>query len=310
MFKASNFDPGLGTRLKGANNRVLNEDGNFNIIRSGQGFTIRDGFQQLINMSWPRFLTYVIVTFVFINAFFASLYVLTGIDGLQGATRGTWLHEFKQAFFFSIQTSATVGYGHMAPVTDWANYLASAETLLGLMGFSVITGLLYGRFSRPRSSIIYSNQALITSFKEHSAFQFKIVNRRAETLMDVEARVVLTYLEKVNGEFMRRYFALPLEISSVAFMPLTWTLVHYINPDSPLFERSEAELKNIQAEVIIQLKAFDETYNQVIYSRHSYPIAHWLWGAKFKQSFTSLENGETVVYVDRVHEVEPVTDNS
>ena len=306
MFKQSNFDPGLGAKLKGANNRVLGEDGNFNVIRSGAGFTMRDGFQHLVNMSWPKFLFYVFLVFGCINAFFAELYVLGGIEGLHGTKTGEWLSEFKQAFFFSIQTSATVGYGHMVPLEDWSNYLASFETLLGLLGLSVITGLLYGRFSRPRSSVIFSNNAIITPFKEFSAFQFKIVNRREETLMDVEVRLTLTYLEKVNGEYLRRYNTMPLELNSVVFMPLTWTLVHYINPESPLFGLDEESMKERQTEVIIQLKAFDETYNQIIYSRFSYPVSQWLWNVKFKQNFTSMENGQTIVFVDQIHDYEPI----
>lgn len=124
--------------------------------------------------------------------------------------------------------------------------------------------------------------------------------------MDVEARTVLTLLETVNGQAIRQYYQLPLEISQVAFMPLTWTLVHSIGKESPMWAMKEEELRTSHAEVLVQMKAFDETYNQVIYSRYSYPVAEWVWGAKFKPSFNPGQNGETVVFVDKIHEWELV----
>ncbi len=306
MIKNSQYDPGLGSKLKGDHNRIINKNGDFNIVRVGQGFSIRDVFQHLVNMSWTRFLIYLTVAFASINALFALAYVSVGLEGLQGSKPGPFMYEFKQAFFFSIQTCATVGYGHMAPVTDACNYISSIETLFGLLCMSIATGLFYGRFSRPHSSVVFSNHALIAPYKERTSFQFKLVNRRAETLMDVEVRTVLTMLEKVNGENVRKYFQLGLEINQVAFMPLTWTLVHDINDDSPISQMTEQELRASQAEVLIQLKAFDETYNQVIYSRYSYPVSDWVWGAKYKPSFTSGDNGETTVFVDKIHEWELV----
>ncbi len=305
-FKNSQYDPGLGAKLKGDHSRIINKNGDFNIIRVGEGFSIRDIFQHLVNMSWTRFLIYLTLAFTLVNALFATLYIMVGLEGLQGSTSGPFIHEFKQAFFFSIQTCATVGYGHMAPVTDGANYVAAVETLFGLLCLSIATGLFYGRFSRPHSSIIFSKNALIAPYKGGQAFQFKIVNRRQETLMDVEARTVLTMLEKVNGDTVRRYYQLKLELNEVAFMPLTWTLVHHITEESAISGMSQQELMDSQAEVIIQMKAFDETYNQVIYSKFSYPVGDWVWNAKFKPNFSSGENGETTVYVDKIHDWELV----
>lgn len=306
-FRNSQYDPGLGAKLKGENNRIIDTKGNFNIIRKGEGFSVRDVFQHLVNMSWFRFLSYLTIAFAIINALFAYLYVWVGIEGLQGSKPGPWMYEFKQAFFFSVQTCATVGYGHMAPATDACNYIASIETLFGLLCLSIATGLFYGRFSRPHSSIIFSNNGLISPYKDGNSFQFKIVNRRSDTLMDVEARTVLTMIDKTNGEGVRKYFQLKLEINEVAFMPLTWTLVHAINADSPMMGLTEQELRDSQAEVLIQLKAFDETYSQVIYSRFSYPVSEWVWNAKFKPSFGAGENGETTVYVDKIHDWELVS---
>lgn len=303
-FRNAQYDPGLGNKLRGDNNRIIDKKGNFNIIRKGIGFSIRDVFQHLINLPWTHFLFNLTVAFCLINAFFAFLYVWTGIDGLQGAKPGPFLHEFKQAFFFSVQTCATVGYGHMAPVKDITNWIASIETLLGLLCLSIATGLFYGKFSRPRSSIMYSDNMLIAPFREGESMQFKIVNRRSDTLMDVEARTVLTMIERSNGEVVRKYYQLPLEISQVAFMPLTWTLVHALNEDSPLYNKSKEELVTSQAEVLVQIKAFDETYNQTIYSRYSYPVSEWIWNARFRPSFASGENGETTVFVDKISEWE------
>ena len=308
-MKSGTYDPGLGAKLEGVNNRIIDKEGRFNISRQGQEFSLRDVFQHLINISWPLFLVYILGAFFILNSIFAIIYVWVGIEGLQGASLGSFWHEFKQAFFFSIQTSATVGYGFMAPTNDSTNIISSIETILGLLSFSIATGLFYGRFSRPKSAIIYSDNALIAPFKEGYAWEFKIVNRRSDTLMDVEARTVLTFLEQTpEGNHTRKYLQLPLQISQVAFMPLTWTLVHEIGAESPLAGFSKEYLEQINAEVLIQIKAFDETYNQTIYSRYSYPAREWIWGAKFKPSFVNDPNGATIVSVDKISEYEPLTD--
>jgi inward rectifier potassium channel len=305
--KTTTYDPGLGTRFPGGTKRIISDSGNFNIGREGQGFYLRDVFQHLVNTSWPRFLLIISLGFMVLNAMAASLYVWVGIEGLQGTTQGPFLHEFKQAFFFSIQTCATVGYGHMAPASDACNVIAALETLSGLLGLSVATGLFYGRFSRPRTSIIYSRNAIVAPYQDGLALEFKMVNRRSDVLMDVDARVMLMFAENTGTELRRGYYPLKLEISSVAFMPLTWTLVHPITEESPLFGLSPNELEAGLAEVIIQIRAFDETYNQTIYSRHSYISSEIIWGAKFLPSFAQGEDGRTIVFVDKINDLELVS---
>lgn len=300
------FDPGLGTRTHSGAKRIIEPAGSFNVVLRGAGFSVRDIFNHLVRVSWQLFSFYVVAVFVLLNALFALFYVWTGIAGIAGATAGSFLHEFKQAFFFSVQTCATVGYGHMAPVSDWANVLAATETLGGLLGLSVVTGLLYSRFARPRPGLVYSKNALIAPYKDGSSFQFKVVNRRTDVLMDVEVRVILMLLTGEGEQLRREYYPLRVEISSIAFLPLTWTVVHPIAEGSPLFGKSEDELAGRGAEVIIQIKAFDESYSQSIYSRRSYVSGEWIWGARFRQSFGQGEDGRTVVFVDKIDDFDLV----
>ncbi len=303
-MKKQQYDPGLGSGFNPKTGRVLHSDGQFNVERVGQRLDLRDMFQHLVNMSWKKFIGYLLTYFIFGNAIFACLYVLVGIEGLQGAQTGSFWLEFKQAFFFSVQTCATVGYGHLAPASDACNILAATETLIGLLALSVATGLFYGRFSRPHSSIVYSKKALIAPFQEFKSFQFKMVNRRADLLADLEARLMLVMTNPADAVPKMNYYSLKLEIDQVAFMPLTWTLVHVITTESPLFEKSKADLILANAEFIIQLKGFDETFSQTIYSRFSYTAHDLVLNARYKPSFSVPSDGPTLLKVDTIDEYE------
>jgi inward rectifier potassium channel len=190
------------------------------------------------------------------------------------------LDRALDAFFFSAQTLTTVGYGHLSPNGHWVSAVAAAESLLGLLSFALATGLLYGRFSRPHAQIRFSRQALVSPYREGKALMFRFMNLRSNQLIEVEATVVLSFQEADSPT--RQYVTLPLERCKISLFPTSWTVVHPIAEDSPLFGRNEADLRKAGVEIIVLIKAFDDTFAQTIYQRTSYTHDELAWGVRFR----------------------------
>jgi len=193
-----------------------------------------------------------------------------------------------------------VGYGSISPKGTAANILAALEALSGLMGFAIATGLLYGRFSKPTAKIGFSQTMLIAPYQEGTSLQFRVVNQRANILMELEAKVLLMTVEGATGQPTRKYQPLNLERSSVYFFPLTWTVVHPIDPESPLYGKTAEDLALLQAEVLILIKGFDDTFSQTVHTRYSYRYDEIVWGARFTPAFRIDDDGDMVLDVDRV----------
>lgn len=299
------FDPGISQKIDSGLRRMIERDGTFNVHRVGVNFKDANFYQFLINLSWPRFLAVLVVGYAAMNGVFAACYVLLGIEHLQGAEAVTFGESFLNAFFFSIQTFTTVGYGTIAPRGVGANLLAGFEAMVGLMSFAIATGLLYGRFSRPSARLSYSPRALIAPFHGRKALMFRVVNARANTLLEMHATVLLMTVEKHHGSPPRtRYYDLKLERSDIYFFPLNWTVVHPIDEASPLHGKTLDELASLHAEFLIQVKGFDDTFSQVVHSRYSYRSDEIVWGAQFKPMFDIDPNGDVMLHVDRVGDFE------
>lgn len=305
MFKQAQ-DPGLGEKYFKHTKRIINKDGSFNIKRTGGGFSSVNGFHYLINITWPKFLLIVFVGFVFINVFFALLYELAGIENLSNAAAGNELQSFLNTFFFSVQTFATVGYGGIHPTGIFSNIIASLESMTGILSFALATGLLYGRFSKPSAKIIFSDKAIITSFKDGKALMFRIANSRPNILMEMEANAMITFLDKNNEQFTRKYYPLKLEIKFINFFPLPWTIVHPIDEDSPLYGKTENDFKELEAELLIMIKGFDDSFSQHVITRSSYKFDEILWDVKFVRAYSTDETGETIVHLEKVSKTERV----
>jgi inward rectifier potassium channel len=301
------FDPGLTQRYDGVLKRAINPDGRFNVRRTGSTWRDAHPYLYLIHTSWRRFLAIVCITYVMVNIVFASAYMAVGIEHLKGADAATpWL-RFVNLFFFSAHTLTTVGYGNMWPIGPAANTLAAMEALAGLMTFALATGLLFGRFSRPSARLGFSPKMLIAPYQDGMSLQFRVVNRRSNNVIDVEARLLLMTVQAENGKPLRRFDQLELERRQVLFLPLTWTVVHPITEGSPLFGRTKEDLEKLQAEVLVTMKAFDESFGQVVNARFSYRYDDMVWGARFVPTFEVEENGDLRLEVDRVGDYTAVT---
>ncbi len=300
------FDPGLSQKYTGELRRAINKDGTFNVFRKGIGIRNISFYQYLINISWLRFFGIVVVFYILANLFFAGVYIAMGVEHLQGANTATPQDAFFSAFFFSVQTFTTVGYGTIAPKGIAESLVASAEVLCGLLSVALATGLLYGRFSRPSVQIVFSQNLIVAPFQEKTALEFRIANQRTNMIMELDAKVMLMTVEKNGAQLQRKYHALSLERPAVYFFPLTWTIVHPIEEGSPLFGKTAKDLEELQAEILIMIKGFDDTFSQTVHARYSYRFDEIIWGAKFVPAFYTDENGDMILELERIHDIERV----
>jgi inward rectifier potassium channel len=300
-MKKESFDPGLTTKFTGELRRVINPDGTFNVHRKGTRLRDTNLYLKMIDTTWPWFFLVVMIVFLAVNVVFAWLYLAIGIGQLQGTE--SEMSAFVNAFFFSVHTLTTVGYGNVFPRGTWANAVAALEAASGLMVFAVMTGLLYGRFSRPSARILFSNNALVAPYQDGTSLQFRVTNARSNTLMNLEARVLLMTVVPDDGQLKRNFVDLELERRKVYFLPLTWTIVHPIDTTSPLYGKTADDLANMAAEILILIQAFDDSFSQVVHSIYSYRHSEFLWGAKFAPAFNVDPKGDLVLDLDRVNEL-------
>jgi inward rectifier potassium channel len=297
------FDPGLTQQFQGRLSRFINRNGTFNVRRRGTTWRDFHPYLILINMRWVPFLACVFLGYLLTNTLFAVVYFALG-PGQLTTTGGTLAGErFADAFFFSSHTLTTVGYGNIAPKAMASNIVSAIESLVGVLGFAVATGLLFGRVSRPSARLGFSTNILIAPYQDGSALQFRVVNLRRNSIMELQARVMLMTVEPRNGDYKRTYTLLRLEREQVVFFPLTWTVVHPIDSESPLYGKTVEDLERMQAEVLILLKGYDDTFNQTVLARHSYTRQEFLWGARFAPAFHVDDQGELVLEVDRVGDI-------
>jgi inward rectifier potassium channel len=304
------FDPGFTEKYRGGLRRIINPSGEFNVRRRGTTWRDVHPYLFMINASFPVFSALIFGGFVIANVVFALIYVKIGVEHLQGADTSTALSRFLSAFFFSAQTFTTVGYGRISPDGILTSLVASLQALLGLMALAIGTGLLFGRFSRPAARLAFSEQMVVAPYQSGTSLQFRMANRRSNNLMEVEARVMMSTVVTADQETHRKFQYLPLERRVIQFMPLTWTIVHPIDESSPLWARKAEDLAGQQAEFLVLIKAFDDTFFQTVHVRHSYRYEEVVWGARFVPAFEPDAQGEMVLDLRRLSEIAPIENPS
>ena len=302
-MQTPSFDPGLTKQVIEPLRRIVNENGQLNVRRRGTTWRDIHPYLHLVSMSWPRFLAVLFLGYVAVNTMFAGVYFALGPDQLAGAGAPTEWGRFLNAFFFSSHTLSTVGYGNISPRGMGANVVATFEALVGVLGFAVATGLLFGRVARPSARIGFSENMLGSPYQEGTSLQFRMVNRRANSLMELEAKVMLMTVDSVDGKLQRNYKMLRLERPGVLFLPLSWTVVHPIDEDSPLWGKTAEDIVRLQAEVLILVKGYDDTFSQTVLARHSYRHDEILWNRRFAPAFFVDDEGDLVLELKKVGEV-------
>lgn len=287
--------------------RFLNRDGRFNSRRVGLGLGAYNPYTLLLGMGWWPFFGVALALYLLLNLLFAALYYVIGPSGLSEMPRAGW-PRLLAGFFFSVQTFGTIGFGHVYPVTLAANVAVTLEAFVGLMAVALVTGMLFARFSRPTHRVLFSQQAVIAPYRGGRALMFRLVNGRRSDLTDVSVEVVLSLKARVEGAAdgapQRRFHSLSLERDRVTFFPLAWTIVHPIDGRSPLASLSAAALQALEAEVLVVLRAVDETSQQSIQARVGYHASEIHWARRFTSMYVR-DSGLLAVDARRLHDTQP-----
>lgn len=279
--------------------RLMHPDGSFNVEREPLK-PLDNLYFHLMTIPWWQFFVAMLAAFGFLNSLFAGIYCLIGVQYLNGIQPGSPMHNFMNAFFFSSQTLTTVGYGHVSPGNLATSLAASAESFAGLLAFALISGLMYGRFSRPSAKIVFSENMLVAPYKGSQGLMFRMVNSRRSELIETEVQMILTLNQRTeDGTLERRYFALPAEVAKISFFSLSWTVVHAIDEKSPIWGFSEQELVDAMAEVLVLVKGIEEANHQMVFTRRSYVATEIVWNARFKPAIG--RNAKGIPYVISSH---------
>jgi inward rectifier potassium channel len=259
-----------------------------------------DFYHQLMISSWPFLLLEVVGAITFVNCLFALGYLVSG--GIEHARRGS----FADAFFFSVQTMATIGYGKMVPASILANLLASAEALTGLLAFALVTGLVFSKFSRPTARVRFTRNAVIALRDGLPSLMFRMANVRANQIVEAHIHVVLARQERtLEGEEVRRFYDLDLTRYRNTIFNYSWTAIHPIDINSPLYGATAQSLEASDAEITVSLTGIDETFSQTVYARYYYDAEDIIWGARLADITSRTPEGEFYLNFARYDQVVP-----
>ena len=299
-------DTGFDTNTGNSSGRIFNKDGSSNVIKTGIPFFSRISlFHTLIELPIGWFLLFALLNFTITNLLFALIYFIHGPESLTIDTSQPLTQQFADCFFFSAQTITTVGYGQIHPTTFFANLLATFESVFGWMAFAVLTGLIYGRFAKPRAYLKFSEHALIAPYKEGKALMFRMAPYKNNTLTEAEVLINIAFRIHEDNKVVNKFLMLPVEISKVSTLSLNWTIVHAINENSPLWGMCKEDYEINATEIMVFIKAFDEHFSNTVQQRTSYSYEDIIHGAKFKPMFRQSDNQKkTVLELDKINDYE------
>lgn len=301
----ADVNTGYGTNASSYGGRFVNKNGSANIEKRGIPILDRiSWYHTMIDMSGWKFLTIILSFYIGINFIFAAIYYGIGLEHLDGISLSDneW-EQFGKAYFFSAQTFTTVGYGHISPTGFLTSALSAAEALIGLLSFAIATGLFFGRFSRPTAFLKFSHNALIAPYGGGKGLMIRLTPFKNTNFSDAEAQITLGMNIEENGVMVNKFYALDLELKKISALNLSWTLVHPITEDSPLFQFSKEDFKNIHGELLVYVKTFDDMFSTTVAIRTSYTFEEVIYGAKFIPMYARNEaNTKTILNLDKLNE--------
>jgi inward rectifier potassium channel len=283
--------------------RTLRRDGSYNIERRGmpRRRLTQDLYVHLLTLQWRWLITYIAVYYAAANALFALAYLGFG-DAISNARHGS----FEDAFFFSVQTMATIGYGTMVPHGFVGNLLVTVESLLGLAMVAVLTGLVFAKFSRPTSRVVFSRVAVVTKQNGIPTLMFRCANERSSIIVEARMRVVVMLTEKTaEGHVSRRFHDLALTRGETPIFPLSWSVSHPIDEKSPLYGLSAAACSAEDVEIICALAGTEESIDQVIRARYSYTSEDFRWGHRFVDIISVGPGAKRILDYTHFHDTLP-----
>jgi len=281
--------------------RFVSKEGRSNLVKLGltRAF-FTDLYHSWLVASWRRVFGLVIALYLLLNGVFALLYLAVG--GVENAQPGS----FSDAFFFSVQTLATIGYGRMSPVTIGAHLLVTVEAFCGITGVALITGLMFAKFARPTARVLWSDVCVVAMQDGVPSLMLRVANARGNQVVEAQLRLGLLSSEiTAEGESVRRMHDLRLVRPSTAVFALSLLVVHPIDEKSVLWGKTVEALRAMSAELYVSLTGLDETFNQTIHSRHAYTIDEILWGRRFVDLIGPLPDGRIAIDYTKFHQTRP-----
>ncbi|NES99521.1 MAG: ATP-sensitive inward rectifier potassium channel 10 [Sphaerospermopsis sp. SIO1G2] len=275
-------------------------DGKVEILGMGAWHSyLNDPYHLLLTISWTGFLFLIFIFYVAVNILFALAYLLGG-DCIANAEAGS----FADAFFFSVQTLASIGYGAMHPTTSYANIIVTIEAIIGLMTIAMITGLSFARFSQPTARVMFSKVAVINKHDGVNTLMFRTANQRRNMILEANIKVYFMRDEvTAEGHSIRRIHSLKLISNQTPNFSLSWSVMHAINQDSPLYGMTLDSLIKTHASLIISLTGIDETVVQMVHARHMYGIKDILWNHEFVDIIHYTPDGHRYIDYEYFHDV-------
>lgn len=270
------------------------------VVVGGRRPGLADAYHYLVRARWPITIGVMSATFLVTNILFATVYYAVG--GIAEVRPDSWLDHF----FFSVETIGTIGYGVFHPATPTAHFLTVAETMVGMFGVALATGLVFSKFSRPKARVLFSKVAVVSDRDKVPTLMFRVANERQAYIM--EATLKLTLLKSVKtaeGETLRRLIDLPLVRANSSAFVLSWTAMHQINRDSPLHGETPQSLMDADSEILVNFMGIDEVTSQTIHARYSYAPEEIFYGARLMDTFTTREDGKRQMDYGKFHEIEP-----
>jgi len=296
---------GFGTNANSYGGRFVNKNGTANIEKRGMNLLQRiSWYHTMIEMPNWKFMLILFSFYIIINFIFAIIYYAIGIEHLDGINAsGSFLTQFGQAYFFSAQTFTTVGYGHISPTGFLTSALSAAEALIGLLSFAIATGLFFGRFSKPTAFLKFSHNALISPYKGNKGLMIRLVPFKNTNFTDATAKITLGMNVEEEGQQTIKFYNLELELSRINALTLSWTLVHPITEDSPLYNFTEEDFKKIHGDILVFITTFDDMFSNTVVARTSYTFSEIIYGAKFQAMYNrSKDNTKTILHLDKLNQ--------
>lgn len=272
------------------------------IVKGQDNGRFLDLYHNILTVSWPWFFVQLAAVFGVTNLVFATLYAIDR-NGIANAHPG----RFADSFFFSVQTLGTLGYGVMSPRTLYTNLLVTVESFAGILIISLFTGIIFARFSRPMARVLFSKVAVVAPFDGVPTLMFRTANQRGEAIMD--ASIVVTLARQyttLEGVTMRRFQELKLMRSSNSLFALSWTVMHPIDQDSPLYGLTLEDMDALDMELVVMLNGLDEILADRIYARHAYWADEIVWNHRFVDVISVTNGGERMLDLTRFHETREI----